>query len=59
MNEKLITPFFIGDVKVNNRLVLAPMAGYTDCAMRTLCARFGAGLTDGNGQRKRVAVLRR
>ena len=45
MNEKLITPFFIGDVKVNNRLVLAPMAGYTDCAMRTLCARFGAGLT--------------
>ncbi len=45
MNEKLVTPFYIGDVKVNNRLVLAPMAGYTDCAMRTLCARSGAGLT--------------
>lgn len=39
------SPFKIGGVKIKNRLVLAPMAGYTDYAMRELCAEAGAGLT--------------
>lgn len=39
------SPFKIGGVKIRNRLVLAPMAGYTDYAMRELCAEAGAGLT--------------
>lgn len=38
-------PFRIGGVVIPNRLVLAPMAGYTDVAMRELCAESGAGLT--------------
>lgn len=41
----LSAPFKIGSVEIKNRLILAPMAGYTDVAMRTLCARSGAGLT--------------
>lgn len=39
------SPFKIGGVEIKNRLVLAPMAGYTDYAMRELCAEAGAGLT--------------
>lgn len=39
------SPFKIGRVEIPNRLVLAPMAGYTDYAMRELCAEAGAGLT--------------
>lgn len=39
------SPFKIGKVEIPNRLVLAPMAGYTDYAMRELCAEAGAGLT--------------
>ena len=39
------SPFKIGRVEIKNRLVLAPMAGYTDYAMRELCAEAGAGLT--------------
>lgn len=39
------SPFTIGGVQIKNRLVLAPMAGYTDYAMRELCAESGAGLT--------------
>lgn len=35
----------IGNVEIKNNLVLAPMAGVTDVAFRTLCSRFGAGLT--------------
>ncbi len=41
----LSVPFKIGAVEIKNRLILAPMAGYTDAAMRALCARSGAGLT--------------
>ncbi len=44
MNE-VNAPFKIGDVEIKNRLVLAPMAGYTDYAMRKLCVEAGAGLT--------------
>ena len=35
----------IGNVKIKNNLFLAPMAGVTDVAFRTLCKKFGAGLT--------------
>ncbi len=35
----------IGDLEVNNPVFLAPMAGVTDWAFRTVCARLGAGVT--------------
>ena len=35
----------IGDLQVNNPLVLGPMAGVTDWAFRTVCAELGAGVT--------------
>ncbi len=35
----------IGNVLIEKKAVLAPMAGVTDRAFRELCAEFGAGLT--------------
>ena len=35
----------IGNLEVNNPLVLGPMAGVTDWAFRTICAEMGAGIT--------------
>ena len=35
----------IGNIQVNNPLVLGPMAGVTDWAFRTVCAELGAGIT--------------
>ena len=35
----------IGSIQVDNPLFLAPMAGVTDWAFRTICARLGAGVT--------------
>ncbi len=35
----------IGDVQLDNNVILAPMAGVTDLPFRTLCARSGAGMT--------------
>ena len=35
----------IGNIEVKNPLFLAPMAGVTDWAFRTVCARLGAGVT--------------
>lgn len=35
----------IGNVKLNNNIFLAPMAGVTDMAFRILCKRQGCGLT--------------
>ncbi len=35
----------IGTIKVDNPLVLGPMAGVTDWAFRTVCARLGANIT--------------
>ena len=35
----------IGNIEVENPLFLAPMAGVTDWAYRTVCARLGAGVT--------------
>ncbi len=35
----------IGNIEVKNPVFLAPMAGVTDWAFRTICARLGAGVT--------------
>ena len=35
----------IGNLEVENPLFLAPMAGVTDWAYRTICARLGANVT--------------
>ncbi|WP_373779186.1 tRNA dihydrouridine synthase DusB [Glaesserella sp.] len=35
----------IGQYEIQNRILLAPMAGITDQPFRRLCTRFGAGLT--------------
>ncbi len=35
----------IGNIQVDNPLFLAPMAGVTDWAFRTVCAKLGAGVT--------------
>lgn len=37
--------FKIGNVEIENGLILAPMAGITDKSFRTLAREFGAGLT--------------
>lgn len=34
----------IGDVKLNNNIILAPMAGITDRAFRIICEKFNPGL---------------
>lgn len=39
-----IRPVKIGNISVPNNLFAAPLAGYTDFALRKLCYRFGAGL---------------
>ena len=35
----------IGNIELQNNVVLAPMAGYTDAAFRSLCVEQGAALT--------------
>ena len=40
----LNTPFMIGNVEIPNRTVLAPMAGVTNSAFRTIAKELGAGL---------------
>ena len=35
----------IGNVEINSKLALAPMAGVCDMAFRAVCREFGAGLT--------------
>ncbi len=40
----IIHPITIGNVKLKNNLVLAPMAGVSDLPFRMLCAQMGAGL---------------
>ena len=34
----------IGNVKLENNVLLAPMAGVTDKAFRKVCKKYGAGL---------------
>jgi len=52
-----LTPLKFGTVEIDFPVVLAPMAGYTDAAMRTLCLEHGAGavyseLTSAEGIRR-------
>lgn len=52
-----LKPLQFGTVKIVYPVVLAPMAGYTDAAMRTLCLKQGAGavyteLTSAEGIRR-------
>ena len=35
----------IGTIQLENPIFLAPMAGVTDWAFRTVCAQLGAGVT--------------
>jgi len=35
----------IGSISIDSKLALAPMAGVTDLAFRTICKKMGAGLT--------------
>lgn len=37
--------FKIGNVVIKNKVVLAPMAGYSDAGLRSLAHEYGAGLT--------------
>lgn len=39
----LLQPLVIGDLTIENRLIVAPMAGVTDNPFRRLCKSFGAG----------------
>ncbi len=39
-----IKELMIGNIKLNNNIVLAPMAGITDRAFRIICERFDPGL---------------
>ena len=45
LDRKAFDPFFIGDVLIPSRLLLAPMAGYTDVGFRHIAKLCGAGLT--------------
>ncbi len=52
-----LNPLIFGTVKIEYPVLLAPMAGYTDAAMRTLCLEHGAGavyseLTSAEGIRR-------
>jgi tRNA-dihydrouridine synthase B len=52
-----LSPLHFGTVEIGFPVVLAPMAGYTDAAMRTLCLEHGAGavyteLTSAEGIRR-------
>lgn len=42
----------IGNVELDNNLVLAPMAGVTDLPFRILCKEQGCGLLHGDGKRQ-------
>ncbi len=40
-----LKPLEIGNVKIDNNIILAPMAGITDLPFRIICKEFGIGLT--------------
>ena len=42
--QDIIKPLQIGGVKLENNLILAPMAGVSDLPFRLLCMEQGAGL---------------
>ena len=39
-----IKPLKIGNVELENNILLAPMAGITDLPFRMICKKYGAGL---------------
>ena len=41
----MIKPIKIGNVEIDNNIFLAPMAGYTDVAFRSVAKKYGVGLT--------------
>lgn len=43
-NNKYIHPLKIGDVILENNVILAPMAGITDLPFRMICKKMGVGL---------------
>ncbi len=43
VTHSLLTPLSIGGLSIQNRLIVAPMAGVTDNPFRRLCKSFGAG----------------
>ena len=45
MTEQLLHELRIGDVVLDNNIILAPMAGVTDLPFRLLCAENGVGLS--------------
>jgi len=45
MTSLSLKPMHIGGVVVDPPVVLAPMAGLTDVAFRTMCRNFGSGMT--------------
>ncbi len=45
MNENYIRPLQIGRVRLDNNLIMAPMAGVTDYPFRLMTKLFGVGLT--------------
>ena len=42
-DHPLLQPLVIGGLTIENRLMVAPMAGVTDNPFRRLCKSFGAG----------------
>ena len=40
----MIKKIKIGNTQIPNNIFCAPLAGYTDFAMRKICYKFGAGL---------------
>ncbi len=44
MKEKYVKKLKIGNVELDNNVLLAPMAGITDRAFRLVCEEFGPGL---------------
>ena len=42
--ENYVKKLKIGNVELENNIFLAPMAGITDRAFRTVCEEFGPGL---------------
>jgi len=45
MHSQLDGPVLVGGVELPGRLFLAPVAGYSDAAFRSLCASYGCDLT--------------
>lgn len=45
MEHELYHPLTIGTLPLDGNLFLAPAAGYTDCAFRSICVEHGANLT--------------